>query len=138
MGGQRGSDENEFYDFYGVAVGPADSIYVADTGNNRIQKMRAVNKNDFSGDGIADILWGDYDYTYRMWYMSGNGKIGSHWIGIKDGWDVKAINDFDGDGSADILWRKSNGKYTIWLMDANGKKGFIWIGEKSGWSVENR
>ena len=95
-------------------------------------------KNDFNGDGRADILWGDNDFKFRIWNMSENGKVGSHWIGEKMWWQVEAIDDFNGDGYADILWENGNGdtpSYTIWLMDKNGKMGTVWLGYHD-WTIE--
>ena len=48
--GQQGSGEGEFHYPFGIAVGPDGSVYVADHGNDRIQK--------FTNDGQFIIAWG--------------------------------------------------------------------------------
>jgi len=93
-------------------------------------------KNDFNGDGNADILWQKDNGTYVIWLMSGSGRIGSIRMDVNTGWLVKDISDFNGDGKADILWRKNNGKYDIWLMSESGRIGSISIATMTAsWNV---
>ena len=49
--GTFGTGEGEFSDPWGIAVDEGHNLYIADTGNNRIQK--------FTSDGIFVTAWGD-------------------------------------------------------------------------------
>ena len=42
--GEEGTGHGQFKDPRGIAAGPTNEIYVADTGNHRIQKFRALVK----------------------------------------------------------------------------------------------
>ncbi|MBF0539191.1 MAG: FG-GAP repeat protein, partial [Nitrospirae bacterium] len=107
----------------GVAVDNAGNIYVADTGNHRIQKFDASGKfiSNWSASGVGDngtILQSDNTTSPKT---------------------TPAKNDFDGDGKSDILWQNSKtGDVDIWLM--NGKiingGGFAVNGLPSDWVIK--
>ena len=102
----------------------------------KVLVSRPKVKNDFNGDGKADILWKKDNGKFTVKLMDETGETGSVFVGSETAWSVEDVNDFNADGKADILWKKDNGAYTVWLMDENGKTGSIWIGTKTGWSVE--
>ena len=78
-------------------------------------------RNDFDGDGKADILWrhatSDLNYLYLMNGISvaSHGPINT----VADfDWQIEGTNDFDGDGKTDILWRHAtSGLNYLYLMD---------------------
>lgn len=100
-----------------------------------------VGTNDFSGDGLPDVLARKPDGT--LWLYSGDGAGG--WLSdsgqhVGAGWNMYdrlvAPGDFTGDGLADVLGRKPDG--TLWLYSGNGVGG--WIGSSgqhigAGWSM---
>jgi len=89
-------------------------------------------KNDFNGDGIADILWRKGSAN-RLWLMHANGSHTYKNIGNKkSGYYLAGTGDFNGDGITDILWRyKSTGTNHIWYMHADGSHTYKNIGGKN-------
>ncbi len=97
---------------------PYEDVFVAKISNS---DTTTKHRNDFNGDGKADILWR-------------NTATGENWLYLMDGnaiqvsavinqvadqnWKVAGVGDFDGDAKADILWRNSTtGENWIYLMD---------------------
>jgi len=94
-----------------------------------ISSLSAI-KNDFNGDGKADILWKKGKY-YSLWYINANGSHKYNYIGKKSPpYKVAGTGDFNGDGKTDILWKKDS-KYSLWYMNANGSHKYKYIGKKS-------
>ncbi|NJN71212.1 MAG: hypothetical protein HC801_13725 [Nitrospira sp.] len=56
-GGEPGSQEGQFYYPRGLAIGPDDVVYVADSGNNRVQK--------FDLEGNVQKAWGKFGFAWR-------------------------------------------------------------------------
>ncbi|MBI5605785.1 MAG: SBBP repeat-containing protein [Deltaproteobacteria bacterium] len=77
-------------------------------------------RNDFNGDGKADILWQQAATgQLYLWFMDGLTPIltGSPG-GAPPDFEIKGIGDFNGDGFADILWRDSiTGEVNLWEMN---------------------
>ena len=78
-------------------------------------------RNDFDGDGKADILWRHATTGLNYLYLMDGDSIASHG-GINTiadlNWQVKGIADFNGDGKADILWRHATtGLNYLYLMN---------------------
>lgn len=100
---------------------------------NIVKNPKADNvKNDFNGDGIADILWRKGS-TNHVWLMHANGSHTHKNIGNKKkGYYLASTGDFNGDGITDILWRyKSTGTNHIWYMHADGSHTYKSIGKKN-------
>ncbi len=78
-----------------------------------------ADKNDFNGDGRADILWQNDNGTPGIWLMDGFNRLAGANVGFNPSpsWKVKDAGDFNSDGHADILWQNTNGMVSIWLMD---------------------
>ena len=93
--GTFGTGLGEFYQPYGIAIGPNNDIYVADYGNGRIQK---INANDeftiFAGQGEADgkfempkgiaidaagNIYVSDTYKYNIQKLSADGQYVTKW-----------------------------------------------------------
>src|ERR1051325_1272737 len=77
-------------------------------------------KNDFNGDGKADLIWRNASSGDTwMWLMNGNVATSTQLIGnFSSAWIVAAVADFNNDGRADIVWRNtSTGDTWLWLMN---------------------
>ncbi|MGW2842563.1 FG-GAP repeat domain-containing protein [Streptomyces sp. NPDC001493] len=81
--------------------------------------------NDFSGDGLPDLL--GRDAAGDLWLHTGNGKGGfgprKHiGVGLKGYNLVTGRGDLSGDGLADFVARDSAG--TLWLFKGNGRGSY--------------
>ncbi len=80
-----------------------------------------ANRNDFNGDGYADMLW--FNSSTReiaIWSMQGFSRIGASAIQntVNPAWDVVDTGDYDANGRTDILFRRiSTGDLAVWSMD---------------------
>ncbi|BCW51131.1 hypothetical protein StoSoilB13_34730 (plasmid) [Arthrobacter sp. StoSoilB13] len=123
-----------------AAVNPSTGkAYVANNGSDSVSvidgTVPAPVKNDFNGDGFADIL--AREASGVLWLYPGNGAGG--WLPrlqVGQGWNVMtalvAPGDFNGDGHADVLARDGGG--LLWLYPGNGSAGWkprVQVG--SGW-----
>ena len=73
-------------------------------------------KNDFDGDGKADIYWNDGNGRSTIW-RSANASTAQAVASIGNStWQVAGIGDFNADGKSDVLWHRSlSGESVIWL-----------------------
>ncbi len=103
-----------------VATDASGTLYIADYMNNRIRRVAAPRRADFTGDLKSDILW---RHTTRgevwIWPMDGAAKVSETYVRtVADtGWEIRGLGDQTGDGNADILWRnKTTGMIYFWPM----------------------
>jgi Ca2+-binding RTX toxin-like protein len=100
-----------------------DTQAIAVTVTDIAEAVRSV-RNDFNGDGRADILWRNVSGQLSQWLgianggFNGNGGVVNQTVG--NDWKIAGTADFNGDGRADILWRNDNGQLSQWLGTANG------------------
>jgi hypothetical protein len=75
-------------------------------------------RNDFDGDGKADIVFQNTDGTPAVWLMNGATLVSAAGL-FNSGptWHIKGSGDFNGDGKADLLWQSDGGTPAIWLMN---------------------
>ena len=106
----------------GVSIGAVCSIKFTNlSADHQVEVVDPYYiRNDFNGDGKADILW-QHAATGQLylWFMDGLTPIltGSPG-GAPPDFEIKGIGDFNGDGFADILWRDSNtGEVYLWEMN---------------------
>ncbi|GEO81530.1 nidogen-like domain-containing protein [Pararhodospirillum oryzae] len=80
-----------------------------------------VNRNDFDGNGTADILWfNERTRQIAIWSMSGFDRIGAAAIQntVNPQWSLAGTGDFDGNARTDILFRNtSTNALAVWSMD---------------------
>jgi Ca2+-binding RTX toxin-like protein len=75
---------------------------------------------DFTGDGMAELLWQHKNGTPAIWTMNGTAFAGGTLLfNPGPSWHAKAAADFTGDGKADILWQNDSGLPAIWTMDGS-------------------
>jgi DNA-binding beta-propeller fold protein YncE len=125
------------WDPVSAAINPRNNkVYVVNTADSAFQaaqftvavidgSAKKPLKNDYNGDGKADIL--ARDTAGVLWLYPGNGSGG--WlprVQVGQGWNVMtaliAPGDFDGDGNADVLARDSAG--LLWFYPRNSSGGW--------------
>ena len=82
---------------------------------------------DFSGDGLADLLWRNTNGDTGIWVTGSGGGYTAIDFGVIDlNWTIQGVGDFNGDGKADILWRNTaSGQVGEWLSNPGaGYTGF--------------
>jgi hypothetical protein len=84
--------------------------------------------NDFSADGMADILW-RHNTTGQviLWLMNGTARTFYASPGtVSDlNYQIQGVGDFNADGSVDILWRhNTTGQVIIWLMNGTVRTSY--------------
>ena len=99
-------------------------------------------RQDFNGDGRADVLWRNAstgeNYLYQM---NGTAIAGEGYLRTVANlnWRIVGIGDFDGDAKADVLWRNtSTGENYIYFMDGTTIKpteGYIRTVADQNWQV---
>ncbi|WP_426003830.1 FG-GAP-like repeat-containing protein [Paenarthrobacter sp. NyZ202] len=120
-----------------AAVNPRNNkVYVVNTAKSGFQvkqftvavidgNAKKPAKNDFNGDGKADVL--ARDASGLLWLYPGNGTGG--WlprVQVGQGWNVMTAmvtpGDFNADGHADLLGRDGGG--LLWFYPGNGAGGW--------------
>jgi alkaline phosphatase len=125
------------YEAYGKQVqgiaGLIDQVDIAQTMFAAVGMPIAPTRNDFNGDGKAEILWRNDDGRVATWQMGGatvTGTTPATTPNFDKAWKVAGTGDFNGDGKTDILWRNSttdpatgvttgSGNVAIWTMNGS-------------------
>jgi serralysin len=83
---------------------------------------RLPPQDDFTGNGISDILWEDTSGDVAIWDISNGSVVGNGIVGFAaQGWAAVGTGDFNGDGTDDILWQNlGDNAVDIWTMQ-NGQ-----------------
>jgi uncharacterized protein (TIGR03663 family) len=112
--GSQGKGNGQFQDPRGIAVDEAGNVYVADSGNHRIQK--------FDSDGKFLVQWGSQGM--------GSGQFQEPWgiavdaeghVYVADTWNHR-VQKFDAEGNFLLQW----GGYRATGGAAVGEEGFFW------------
>jgi uncharacterized protein (DUF427 family) len=106
----------------------------------------AIATGDFSGNGMADIVW-EYENASNpfdpgngqvaVWMMNGTSAISEQVIQqVPASWHVVTTGDFLGNGKDDILWQNTNGQAAIWSMNgATPTAETVFASPPSNWHV---
>jgi VCBS repeat protein/FG-GAP repeat protein len=78
-----------------------------------------TTKEDFNGDGFADVLWHNNTTGDTGWTDVHNG-MAWHGIGASTTYNVVGVGDFNGDGFADVVWHNNTTGDTGWTDVHNG------------------
>src|SRR5262249_4230866 len=76
--------------------------------------------NDYTDNGLSDILWRNDNGQLALWDMGNNGTIaGSGLLPVSPdaNWSRAAFDDFNGDGRSDLVWRNISGATALWTMN---------------------
>lgn len=76
-----------------------------------------ATKQQFYGDGFADLLWQAKDGSVIVWNTDDNSRVSAATVANPSTfWKVAPAGDFDGDGRSDILLRGADGTIATWKM----------------------
>jgi microcystin-dependent protein len=114
-----------------TAIGTGDVADVGDKlGSNGLTVLPAnidfhfvASTGDFSGDGMADLLWKNaLTGATAEWLTAPNGGVATLLtMPLAQGWNLIASDDFNGDGTVDLMWQQvSTGATAEWFMAPNG------------------
>lgn len=99
-----------------------------------------IPKDDFNGDGHADIFWrhgltGDN----LLWLLNGtNISTTVSLPSVGSSWAIESMADFNNDGMRDLLWREpASGATGIWLMEGSTISSIVSLPTVAGiWNIE--
>ena len=80
----------------------------------------AVGRNDYDGDGMADIFTRNSSTgAWQMFLMQGNNVKAEGELTMTDNmdWQVVGTGDFNGDGKGDVLLRNTDGRWYLYFLD---------------------
>ena len=83
----------------------------------------AVGRNDYDGDGMADILMrNSVTGAWHMFLISDNKVKADGELSLTENldWQLAGIGDFDGDGKGDVLLRNLDGRWYQYFLDGIG------------------
>lgn len=80
---------------------------------------------NFSGSGLADIVFTSAKSDLYLWTNDGQGGFRSSMIGTySTGWQLAGAGDVDGDGHDDLLWFNASAcQFSYWLMNGGTRVG---------------
>jgi FG-GAP-like repeat/RTX calcium-binding nonapeptide repeat (4 copies) len=114
------SIKNFFANDTGRQAGTGLIENIGNLNSTTILNSYPATRNDFNGDGKADILWRNDYGSVALWQMAGatvtSGSLTSSPF-PDPSWTVAATSDYNGDGKSDVLWRNTNGAIAVWTMD---------------------
>jgi hypothetical protein len=104
-----------------ITVTVSDGDLTATRTFSLMVRQLVASSDDFSGDGLSDIVLQHTDGFVAVWNMDGAELIGSSFTTPNTTgdarWKVVGVNDFNGDGKPDLLLRHTDDFIAVWLMD---------------------
>jgi hypothetical protein len=89
--------------------------------------VTGVNRNDFDGDGLTDLLFQHRDGFIASWFMNGEARKSASFfnpISTGDaGWTIVGNGDFNGDNKTDVLFQYTDGTLAVWYMNGVNQSG---------------
>ncbi len=143
-GSGAGADSYLAFSTPGVAnlVTPTDLLVLNVLGYQPTPAVTSAGPvEDFTGDGLSDILWQNTNGDAGVWLTSaGGGYTAVDFGAVSPSWSIQAVGDFNGDGKADILWRNTDGEVGEWLSNSgSGYSGFTSVdlaAPSTSWMIE--
>lgn len=94
----------------------------------------ARTRDDFNGDGVADVLWRHSGSGSNAIWLSAEKSSQQSIAGLDPAWEVATVGDFDADGITDVFWRNpATGGDMIWksgqsdrLLESGSVAGDTW------------
>jgi len=120
------------------------AIAESDESDNQFSRTIVVGnggthiRNDFDGDGKADVVWRHTVGTTAVWSMNGGAVLSGAYTPLLDGtWILAGTGDFNGDGKTDLLWRyPPSGLVAVWLMNGTSIISSAYVNPlDSSWKV---
>ena len=95
-----------------------------------------ARRNDFDGDGRADILWRNSSSGANAIWRSGSSATQQAVPGVPAVWRAVGSGDYNGDGRSDILWRNSSsGANVIWRSGNSATSQAVTSVASLAWTV---
>jgi hypothetical protein len=86
--------------------------------------MPIMQRADFDGDGIDDILWEYPNGDREITLLNASGiKTKAKALTSPNDYSAAVLKDFDGDGKTDIVWANPSGSVILWTMDGSSQTG---------------
>jgi hypothetical protein len=109
---------------FGAAGGGAEVQFASAAAVQQPARVLDDVRNDFNGDGRADLLWRNANGNVIEWLGQPNGTFANNLAAtylLGNAYDIIGTGDYNGDGRSDVLWRSNdNGNVFQWLGQSNG------------------
>jgi hypothetical protein len=84
-----------------------------------------VNRNDFNGDGLTDIVFQHFNGALAVWFMNGNIRSSASFLNPPSNpdpdWRVVGSSDFNGDNRPDLLFQYIDGSLAAWFFNGTNQ-----------------
>jgi hypothetical protein len=89
--------------------------------------------DDFTGDGISDVLWRNASGEVDTWLMMNGQMTGGTMVSmVSSAWQFAGAGDITGNGTSDVLWQNTaTGEVDSWLINNGNLSGGTAIGHAS-------